>query len=78
MLHALIMAGGGGTRFWPRSRVKRPKQFLTFSGERTLLQEAVDRRPFPAGQSGSRQRANRATTSSLFRRRFIRLTCFPK
>jgi mannose-1-phosphate guanylyltransferase len=43
MLHAMIMAGGGGTRFWPRSRQKRPKQFLTFSGERTLLQGTVDR-----------------------------------
>src|SRR3989442_13870665 len=43
MLHALIMAGGGGTRFWPRSRQKRPKQFLTLTGERTLLQQAFDR-----------------------------------
>ncbi|MBY0459255.1 MAG: mannose-1-phosphate guanylyltransferase, partial [Gemmataceae bacterium] len=43
MLHAMIMAGGGGTRFWPRSRVKRPKQFLTFGGNRTLLQSTVDR-----------------------------------
>src|SRR5829696_4320533 len=43
MLHAMIMAGGGGTRFWPRSRSKRPKQFLTFSGTRTLLQGTVDR-----------------------------------
>lgn len=43
MLHAMIMAGGGGTRFWPRSRVKRPKQFLTFSGDRTLLQATLDR-----------------------------------
>lgn len=43
MLHAMIMAGGGGTRFWPRSRAKRPKQFLTFSGTRTLLQGTVDR-----------------------------------
>jgi mannose-1-phosphate guanylyltransferase len=43
MLHALIMAGGGGTRFWPRSRQKRPKQFLTLTGERTLLQQACDR-----------------------------------
>jgi mannose-1-phosphate guanylyltransferase len=39
----MIMAGGGGTRFWPRSRAKRPKQFLTFSGDRTLLQGTVDR-----------------------------------
>ena len=37
------MAGGGGTRFWPRSRQKRPKQFLTLTGERTLLQMALDR-----------------------------------
>lgn len=43
MLHAMIMAGGGGTRFWPRSRSKRPKQFLAFSGDRTLLQGTVDR-----------------------------------
>src|SRR5437868_6290315 len=43
MLHALIMAGGGGTRFWPRSRQKKPKQFLTLTGERTLLQQALDR-----------------------------------
>lgn len=43
MLHAMIMAGGGGTRFWPRSRDRRPKQFLSFTGERTLLQETVDR-----------------------------------
>jgi mannose-1-phosphate guanylyltransferase len=43
MLHAMIMAGGGGTRFWPRSRTTRPKQFLTFSGDRTLLQGTLDR-----------------------------------
>ena len=43
MLHAMIMAGGGGTRFWPRSRTNRPKQFLTFSGDRTLLQGTLDR-----------------------------------
>jgi mannose-1-phosphate guanylyltransferase len=43
MLHAVIMAGGGGTRFWPRSRNVRPKQFLTVSGERSLLQSALDR-----------------------------------
>jgi mannose-1-phosphate guanylyltransferase len=43
MLHALIMAGGGGTRFWPRSRQQRPKQFLALTGDRTLLQHAYDR-----------------------------------
>jgi mannose-1-phosphate guanylyltransferase len=43
MLHALIMAGGGGTRFWPRSRQIRPKQFLALGSERTLIQQAFDR-----------------------------------
>src|SRR5215468_793177 len=43
MLHAVIMAGGGGTRFWPRSRERRPKQFLTLTGDRSLLQQAFDR-----------------------------------
>ncbi|HEY2784966.1 MAG TPA: mannose-1-phosphate guanylyltransferase [Fimbriiglobus sp.] len=43
MYHALIMAGGGGTRFWPRSRAKRPKQFLSFTGDRSLLQGTADR-----------------------------------
>jgi mannose-1-phosphate guanylyltransferase len=43
MLHATILAGGGGTRFWPRSRQLRPKQFLALGGERTLLQQALDR-----------------------------------
>ena len=43
MLHVMIMAGGGGTRFWPRSRNARPKQFLAFSGDRSLLQGTFDR-----------------------------------
>lgn len=43
MLHAVIMAGGSGTRFWPESRRALPKQFLTFSGDQTLIQEAARR-----------------------------------
>ena len=43
MLHALIMAGGGGTRFWPRSRQGKPKQFLKLVGASTLLQQALER-----------------------------------
>jgi mannose-1-phosphate guanylyltransferase len=42
-LVALIMAGGGGTRFWPRSRRARPKQFLRFSGEDSLLRATIRR-----------------------------------
>lgn len=43
MLHAVIMAGGSGTRFWPQSRRALPKQFLRFQGPRTLLQDTVAR-----------------------------------
>lgn len=42
-LYAVIMAGGGGTRFWPLSRMHRPKQFLSVAGERSLLQSTWDR-----------------------------------
>ncbi len=43
MLHAVIMAGGSGTRFWPESREARPKQLLRLTGERSMLQSTVDR-----------------------------------
>ncbi|MBI4567883.1 MAG: mannose-1-phosphate guanylyltransferase [Planctomycetes bacterium] len=44
MLHAVVMAGGAGTRFWPQSRVARPKQFLPFGADgRTLLAATVER-----------------------------------
>jgi mannose-1-phosphate guanylyltransferase len=42
-LFAILMAGGSGTRFWPASRAARPKQLVAVSGERTLLQSALDR-----------------------------------
>lgn len=40
---AVVMAGGRGTRFWPRSRGHRPKQFLAMVGEGSLLHQTVDR-----------------------------------
>ena len=43
MLHAVIMAGGAGTRFWPASRVARPKQLLDLAGEQTMLQATAER-----------------------------------
>lgn len=43
MLHAVIMAGGSGTRFWPQSTEAHPKQFLNIFGDRTMLQTTVDR-----------------------------------
>lgn len=42
-LYALILAGGGGTRLWPRSRNKTPKQFLQLFDSETLTQVAVNR-----------------------------------
>jgi mannose-1-phosphate guanylyltransferase len=41
--YGLILAGGRGTRFWPRSRRAHPKQVLSVAGERTLIQATVDR-----------------------------------
>jgi mannose-1-phosphate guanylyltransferase len=43
MLHAVIMAGGSGTRFWPASRHHRPKQLLALSSEMPLLRITADR-----------------------------------
>jgi mannose-1-phosphate guanylyltransferase len=43
MLHAVIMAGGSGTRFWPESRADRPKQLLALVGDRSLIEDTVDR-----------------------------------
>ncbi len=42
-MHAVIMAGGRGTRFWPRSREKKPKHLLDIVSNRTIIQETVDR-----------------------------------
>lgn len=43
MLHAIIMAGGAGTRFWPESRATRPKQLLRLVGDRTMIRATADR-----------------------------------
>ncbi len=43
MVHAVIMAGGSGTRFWPQSRAQRPKQVLAIAGARPMIAETVGR-----------------------------------
>ncbi len=42
-MYCVIMAGGSGTRFWPYSRHKHPKQLLKIVGETSMLQMTVDR-----------------------------------
>jgi mannose-1-phosphate guanylyltransferase len=42
-LYATILAGGSGTRFWPKSRANFPKQFLVLQGTSSLLQNTVRR-----------------------------------
>jgi len=43
MNYAVIMGGGKGTRFWPKSTQKKPKQFLAFQGAESLLHRTVKR-----------------------------------
>ena len=42
-IHAVILAGGRGTRFWPRSRTRTPKQLLNIVGKDTMLEQTVAR-----------------------------------
>jgi mannose-1-phosphate guanylyltransferase len=41
--HAIIIAGGRGTRFWPRSRTRSPKQLLNIVGRKTMLEQTYER-----------------------------------
>jgi mannose-1-phosphate guanylyltransferase len=42
-LTAVIMAGGKGERFWPKSRTNLPKQFLNISGNKSMIQQTIAR-----------------------------------
>ena len=47
----VILAGGSGTRFWPRSRRARAKQVLALDGERSMIQQTVERlKPLAAAE----------------------------
>ena len=43
MIQAVVLAGGSGTRLWPLSRAKNPKQFLQLHGNYTMLQSTFNR-----------------------------------
>jgi mannose-1-phosphate guanylyltransferase len=43
MFYAVVLAGGSGTRFWPKSRLHQPKQLLDILGESPLIKQTVDR-----------------------------------
>lgn len=49
-IYGVIMAGGGGTRFWPLSRKERPKQLLNLSGKDIMVNETIDRIATVAGR----------------------------
>lgn len=39
----VLMAGGKGERFWPKSRTHLPKQFLNISGNKSMIQQSIER-----------------------------------
>ena len=43
MVHFVVLCGGSGSRLWPKSREKLPKQFLSLTNEFTMLQNTVQR-----------------------------------
>lgn len=43
MISVVIMAGGRGERFWPRSQRNMPKQLLNLTSDKTMIQETVER-----------------------------------
>jgi len=51
-LHPVVMAGGSGTRFWPLSRRRRPKQLLPLASEQPLIADTIARLP-PLAQASS-------------------------
>jgi len=40
-MKGLILAGGSGAKFWPKSTKDKPKQFLRITSDRTMIQEIV-------------------------------------
>jgi mannose-1-phosphate guanylyltransferase/mannose-6-phosphate isomerase len=51
MIKPIILAGGTGSRLWPKSRAALPKQFLSLTSENTMLQDTILRLPANANQA---------------------------
>lgn len=75
--HAIILAGGRGTRFWPRSRMRSPKQLLNIVGQKTMLVQTFERLApiFAASAPGLLQIANKPVPCAGDCPRSLRGTC---
>ena len=67
-LYVLIIAGGRGTRFWPRSRRKLPKQCISLDGHATLIQRTLKRvLPLVRAQTNGSAGSSPTPTTCSFR-----------
>ena len=79
-MYLVIMAGGSGTRFWPASRIHRPKQFLNIAGDDPMLLETCNRlRPLASDQEMIivLGREHLKDAKDLFRDRKVRILAEP-
>ena len=63
--YGVIMAGGGGTRCWPLSRLKTPKQLLNLTGHDLMVNEAIDRLTHTVDKQNIFIVTNRAQAESM-------------
>jgi len=79
-MYLVIMAGGSGTRFWPASRIHRPKQFLNIAGDEPMLLETCNRlRPLASDEEMIivLGREHLKDAKELFRDRKVRILAEP-
>jgi len=79
-MYAVIMAGGIGTRFWPVSRERAPKQFLNIVGDRSLIEETY-LRVAPIVKEGNIfivvNESHREITEKIFKNRHVQILTEP-
>ena len=68
MNHAIILAGGAGTRFWPLSRQNNPKQFLSLCSDKSLIELTLKRAMYLVPKENIN-----LTTNKLYREKINRL-----